>query len=120
MSGINNDVVVNVVDIVNGDDGGIHTDDHINIYHYEYGFDDGDTDEKDDSPPPPPTQCYFGYAYACSLLLKAPLISGLPTSDPTFAGFSWAFPSVETPLNPEHCSMLPLSMIFMIFYKPRF
>ena len=28
-------------------------------------------------PPPPPTQCYVGYAYACSLLLKTPRKSGV-------------------------------------------
>ena len=40
-------------------------------------------------PPPPPTQCYLGYAYACSLFLKATPIWGLPTfPNPPFAGFS--------------------------------
>ena len=58
--------------------------------------------------PPPPTQCYLGYAYARSLFLKAPPIWGLPTfSNPPFAGFSRAFPALETPLNQEKCSMYP-------------
>ena len=57
-------------------------------------------------PPPPPTQYYLGYAYACSLPLKAPPISGLTKFlNPPFAGFSQAFPALETPLNPEHCSI---------------
>ena len=60
-------------------------------------------------PPPPPTQYYLGYAYACSLPLKAPPpppISGLTKFlNPPFAGFSQAFPALETPLNPKHCSM---------------
>ena len=56
-------------------------------------------------PPPPPTQYYLGYVYACSLPLKAPPISGQPKFLNTpFAGFSQAFPGLETPLTPEHCS----------------
>ena len=59
-------------------------------------------------PPPPHTQCYLGYAYARSLFLKAPPIWGLPTfPNPPFAGFSRAFPALETPLNQEKCSMYP-------------
>ena len=56
----------------------------------------------------PATQCYLGYAYARSLFLKAPPIWGLPTfPNPPFAGFSRAFPALETPLNQEKCSMYP-------------
>ena len=59
-------------------------------------------------PPPPPTQCYLGYANARTLFLKAPPIWGLPTfPNPPFAGFSRAFPPLETPLNQEKCSMYP-------------
>ena len=68
-------------------------------------------------PPPLPTQYYLGCKYARSLPLKAPPISGLPTFlNPPFAGFSQAFPALETPLNPEHCSMYP----YILFYNPLF
>ena len=65
-------------------------------------------------PPPPPTQYYLGYAYARSLPLKAPPISGLTKFlNPPFAGFSQAIPALETPLNSKHCSMYPPIFYFI-------
>ena len=45
---------------------------------------------------------------------KHPPISGLTTFlNPPFAGFSQAFPALETPLNPKHCSMYPPIFYFI-------
>ena len=61
------------------------------------------------APPPPPTQYYLGYAYARSLPLKAPPLS--PDWQNFWTPLSRAFPALETPLNPKHCSMYPLYFI---------
>ena len=69
-------------------------------------------------PPPPPTQYYLGYAYACSLPLKAPpYLRTDKISEPPFAGFSQDFPALETPLNPKHMLNVPP---YILFYNPLF
>ena len=65
-------------------------------------------------PPPPPTQYYLGTHMLVPSLWKHPPISGLTTFlNPPFAGFSQAFPALETPLNPKHCSMYPPIFYFI-------
>ena len=69
-------------------------------------------------PPPPPTQYYLGYAYMLvPSLWKHPPISGLTTFlNPPFAGFSQAFPALETPppyiQNTAQCT--PYNFFFFI------
>ena len=63
-------------------------------------------------PAPPPPHSVLFRVYARTLFLKALPIWGLPTfpnppPPPRFAGFSRAFPALETPLNQEKCSMYP-------------
>ena len=70
-------------------------------------------------PPPPPHSVLFRVRI-CSFppFESTPYISGLTTFlNPPFTGFSQAFPALETPLNPKHCSMYP--PIFL-FYNPLF
>ena len=69
--------------------------------------------------PPPPTQYYLGYAYMLvPSLWKHPPISGLTKFlNPPFAASSQAFPALETPLNPKHCSMYPLYFIYNPLFK---
>ena len=70
-------------------------------------------------PPPPPTQYYLGYSYACSLPLKAPPISGLTTFlNPPFAGFSQAFPALETP--PKSKTLLNVPPYILFYNNPLF
>ena len=53
-------------------------------------------------------------------LWKHPPMSGVTKFlNPPFAGFSQAFPALETPLNPKHCSMLLVPIFYFItpFFK---
>ena len=70
-------------------------------------------------PPPPPTQYYLGYAYACSLPLKAPpYLRTDKISEPPFRGLFAGFSCLgDPPLNPKHCSMYPP---YILFYYPLF
>ena len=69
---------------------------------------------------PPPHSVLFRVR-VCSFppFESTPYISGLPKFlNPPFAGFSQAFPALETPLNPEHCSMYPTISGELSFQRP--
>ena len=64
--------------------------------------------------PPPPTQYYLGYAYACSLPLKAPpYLRNDKISEPPFRGLflPWRPPKSKTLLNVPP---------YILFYNPLF
>ena len=61
-----------------------------------------------DPAPPPPHSVLFRVRVCLYPLFEKTPIWALPTfPNPPFAGFSRAFPALETPLNPERCSMYP-------------
>ena len=69
-------------------------------------------------PPPPPTQYYLGYAYACSLPLKAPpYLRTDKISEPPFRGLFAGFSCLGDP--PESKTLLNVPP-YILFYNPLF
>ena len=69
-------------------------------------------------PPPPPTQYYLGYAYACSLPLKAPPY--LRTDNISEPPLSRAFRRLFLPWIPPKSKTLFNVPPYILFYNPLF
>ena len=74
--------------------------------------------------PPPPRPPSHSVLFRVRICLFPPFESPPPPLSPDWQNFwtplSGAFPALETPLNPKHCSMYPLYFFLFLFYNPLF
>ena len=71
--------------------------------------------------PPPPTQYYLGYAYACSLPLKAPpYLRTDNMSEPPFRGLFAGFSCLGDPPKSKTLLNVPPIIFYFLFYNPLF